>query len=294
VPSPLLFDEAFLHKLEQLSVVSKRMASGQIRGQRKTRRAGSGMEFADHRDYFPGDDLRRLDWNIYGRLERPLVRMFDEDEDLPLYLLLDTSASMGVGNPTKLRLAMQTTAALAYVGLVNLDRVALYPMGETLGDGLGPVRGKAQVHHLLKLLEAQRAAGRTDLRTAVARFISRHRRRGPVVVVSDYYAPTGHEEALDRLRYSRFEPFVVQITAPEEASPAFSGDVVLVDMETGEEREVTITPAVRASYLRAYQARREKLDRFCRQRAIPCFQVSSDFSFEDLVLRIFRTGGILT
>jgi uncharacterized protein (DUF58 family) len=287
------FDEVFLRKLEQLAVVAKRALAHQGRGERPTKRVGTGIEFADHRDYVPGDDLRHLDWNLYGRLERPLVRMYDEDEDLPLYLLVDSSASMGLGAPAKLDLARQTAAALAYVALTNLDRVALYPAAEGLGSGLGIVRGKAQIHPLLELLSSVRAGGKTDLGAAVSGLVQRHRRRGVVVVISDFYDPAGCEQGLDRLRYGRFEPVVVQITAADEAAPHLRGEVTLIDAETGEERVVTITPAVAEGYRQRYAARQRALARFCRERAIPCFQVSSEHPLEDLVLRVLRSGGVL-
>jgi uncharacterized protein (DUF58 family) len=291
-PGP--FDETFLRKLERLAVVAKRVVALHGRGERRTRRVGSGIEFADHRDYVPGDDLRRLDWNLYGRLERPLVRMFDEDEDLPVYLLVDASASMGLGGPPKLRLARETAAALAYVALTNLDRVAVYPAAQGLGTGLGLLRGKAQIHPILTLLASLRAGGRTDLAAAVSGLVQRHRRRGVVVVISDFFDPAGAEQGLGRLRYGRFEPVVVQINAPDEAQPALRGEVTLVDAETGEERPVTVTSAVAEAYRERYQARLRGLARFCRERAIPCVQVSSEHSLEDLVLRVLRSSGILS
>jgi uncharacterized protein (DUF58 family) len=287
------FDEAFLRKLERLSVVAKRVLAGGARGERRTRRTGTGLEFADHRDYVPGDDLRRLDWNLYGRLERPLVRLYDEDEDLSLHLLLDASASMGLGAPPKLALALETGAALAYVGLANLDRVSVHPVRDGLAGGVGPLRGKGQVHAVLGALRAVEAAGRTDLRLAVTQFLARQPRRGVCVLISDFFDPHGAEQALDRLRYGRFDPVVVQIVAPEEARPQLRSDVVVVDVETGEERELTVTPAVQREYVRRFEARQRALDRFCRERAIPCFQVQSTASFEDLVLRLFRVGGLL-
>jgi uncharacterized protein (DUF58 family) len=289
----LEFDDAFLRKLERLAVVAKRVAALHGRGERQTRRVGSGIEFADHRDYAPGDDLRHLDWNLYGRLERPLVRLFDEDEDLPVYLLVDTSASMGLGRPSKLGLARAVAAALAYVSLTNLDRVAVHAASDGLASGLGLVRGKGQIHPFLDLLASWQPAGRTDLGAAVTSLVQRHRRRGVVVVISDFYDPIGFEQGLDRLRYGRFEPVVVQITAPDEAAPALRGELTVVDVETGEERAITITPGVAASYRQRYEARLRGLARFCRERAVPCFQVTSEQPLEDLVLRILRTGGLL-
>jgi uncharacterized protein (DUF58 family) len=296
-PAPLArFDETFLRKLERLAVIAKRAGRGLGRGERRVRRSGVGLELADHRSYTPGDDLRRLDWNLYGRLERPFVRLFDEDEDLPLYLLVDASASMSFGVPSKLRLAVEIAAALAYVGLSNLDRVAVYALDETLTAGLGPQRGRAQVQPLFAVLASLQPAGRTNLRAAIDRFIGRHGRRGTVVLLSDYFDGTASGDAgdaIDRLRYNRFAPVVVQITAPEEHDPELERDVVVVDAETGAERALTVTPAVRAAYQRGLVGRQEALALSCRRRALPYFQVRSDQAFEDVVLRLFRGGGLL-
>jgi uncharacterized protein (DUF58 family) len=292
-PDAHRFDQAFLRKLERLAIVSKRVARGFAPGERPTRRSGAGLEFADHRAYAPGDDLRRLDWNLYGRLERPLLRLFDEDEELPLHLLVDTSASMGFGAPTKLRLAVEIAAALAYVGLANLERVAVHALAETLGDGLGPQRGRAQVQPVFAFLAALSARGRTNLRAAIDRFVPRYRRRGIAVLLSDFFDPAGSEEAIDRLRASRFLPVVVQITAPEEHAPALDQDVLVIDAETGLEQALTITPAVRAAYQQRFGERQIALARACRQHGVPCFQVRSDQAFEEVVLRLFREGGLL-
>jgi uncharacterized protein (DUF58 family) len=293
-PSPIPpFDEAFVAKLAKLAVLAKRVQAGAARGQRRTHRSGSGLEFADHRDYVPGDDLRRLDWNVYGRLERPLVRLYDEDDELSLYLLVDRSASMGIGRPAKLALAAQTAAALAYVGLASLDRVTMHPIDDELGTGFGPRRGRGVVPEALAFLEALRPAGRTDLRAVVTRFLARHRQRGVVVILSDFFDVRGCDAALDGLRTRRFEPVVVQITASEDGAPELDDQVVIVDVETGLEQEMTITRTVRDDYRRRYDGRLRALDRYCRQRGIPCLQIPSTTSFEDLVLRLFRTSGIL-
>jgi uncharacterized protein (DUF58 family) len=292
-PEPGRFDEAFVRKLERLALVSKRVARGLAHGERRTRRSGAGLEFADHRAYTPGDDLRRLDWNLYGRLERPLVRLFEEDEELPLHLLVDTSASMGFGAPTKLRLAIEIAAALAYVGLANLERVAVHALDRTLGESLGLQRGKAHVQPVFAFLTALRARGRTDLRAAIDRFVTRHGRRGIAVLLSDCFDPAGSEQAIDRLRASRFLPVIVQITAPEEHAPELDQDVLVVDAETELERTLTVTPAVRAAYQQRFAERQAALARACRRQGVPCFQPRSDQPFEEVVLRLFREGGLL-
>jgi uncharacterized protein (DUF58 family) len=292
---PARFDETFLRRLESLRLVTKRASLGQLRADRRSRRRGAGIEFADHRDYVAGDDLRILDWNLYGRMERLLVRLFEEDEDLAIDVLVDTSASMGLGTPAKLDLAAQVSAALAYVGLASLDRVAVTAVDDGLGEGLPPARGKSQILPLLRFLEGLEAGGRTSLARAARALLARRgrHRRGLVVLVSDFYDPAGYREALDLLRWARLELVVIQISAPEEAHPSVRGEVTLADAETGEEREVTISPAALAAYERRHTALVRGLEGYCRERGVPCFAVTSDQTFETVVLRVFRAGGLL-
>lgn len=211
-----LFDDRFLKTLEHLHMVSRKVFSGNLRAERRTRKVGSGIEFADHRTYARGDDFRYIDWNLYGRLDKLLLRLFEEEEDLYIYLLIDVSDSMAIGNPLpKLHYAMQVGAALAYVGLANLDRVALIPF-----------------------------AGRL----------------------------------IDRLR---------------EASPKLHGDLALVDCETGDTREVTVSKSLLEAYEREHEKYCKELEAYCTKYALPFFRTHTQIPFDELVLRIFRSGGFL-
>jgi uncharacterized protein (DUF58 family) len=291
------FDERFLRKLESLVMTIRRSArmSGLMRANRASKRVGAGLEFADHRDYAAGDDLRYIDWNLYGRLDRLALRLFQEEEDLLVEVLVDASASMGVGSPPKLDLALQIGAALAYVGLANLDRVALSPLGDDDAPVLPPARGKGAILPILRFLGDVRASGRTGLAAAVRAFLGRRRRRrrGLAIVISDFYDPAGHRAALDLLRHHRLEVVAIQVSAPQELAPELLGDVELRDVETGESRELTISPAVVAAYRKRHQALLRDLEGYCRERAIPCFTVVSDQAFDAAVLRMFRAGGLL-
>ncbi len=289
-----LFEEAFLRKLQQLSIVAKRVAHGSGRGERKTRRSGAGLEFADHREYSAGDDLRRIDWNLYGRIGRPLVRLFDEEEELAMYLLVDSSASMGIGARPKLQIACETAAALAYIGLGGRDRVAVHPFAAELADGVGPLRGRQRIHPVLSLLDQLVPAGRTDLALAAAAFVGRHRRKGVVIILSDFFDPAGTEPALDRLRAHRFEPVLVHITAWEDRRAPDDDDLMVVDSESGQEYVVTLDEEARLAYEREVGARLEALQRFCRQRSVSCFPVSAEQAFDGVVLRLLHAGGLLT
>jgi uncharacterized protein (DUF58 family) len=292
------FDERFLRRLESLALTirrSARLSAGLLRANRASRRVGAGLEFADHRDYAAGDDLRYLDWNLYGRLGRLALRLFQEEEDLLVEVLVDASASMSVGSPPKLDLALQIGAALAYIGLANLDRVALSPLGDDQAPALAPARGKGAILPILRFLGGVRAGGRIGLAAAVRAFLARRRRRrrGLAIVISDFYDPAGHRAALDLLRHHRLEVVAIQVSAPQELAPDLRGDVELRDVETGETRELTISPSILADYHRRHQALLRELEGYCREREIPCFPVVSDQAFDAAVLRMFRAGGLL-
>jgi len=289
-----LFDEAFLKKLEYLAIVSRKVFAGRLRAERRSRKTGAGIEFADHRDYAPGDDIRYLDWNLYGRMGKLLLRLFEEEEDLHVYLLLDASGSMRTGRPPKLHYGMQLAAALAYVTLSNLDRVSIVPFGgEERRDPLPPARGKGRIFKVFEFLREVEATGRTDLREAAAALVHRHKRRGLVAVVSDLYDPDGVEAALNLLRHHKFEPVVIHVFDEREAKPDVKGDLELIDCESGERREVTISPRILVEFAREHEKYLAEVDAFCTARAIPYFRAPTSTPFDELVLQIFRRGGLL-
>ncbi|HJZ87142.1 MAG TPA: DUF58 domain-containing protein [Polyangia bacterium] len=289
-----LFDEQFLKKLEYLAIVSRKVFAGRVRAERRSRKVGAGIEFADHRDYAPGDDIRYLDWNLYGRLEKLLLRLFEEEEDLHVYLLTDASGSMRTGHPPKLEHAMKLAAALAYVALSNLDRVSIVPFGgEEKRDPLPPARGKGRIFKVFNFLRELEASGRTHLYDAAAELVHRHKRRGLVVLTSDFYDPDGVEGALNVLRHHRFEPIAIHVYDPREARPELKGDLEIVDCETGEARPVTISSKVLAAFAREHERYLADIESFCASRAIPYFRAPTDLAFDELVLQIFRRGGFL-
>ncbi len=287
------FDEQFLKKLEYLYVVAKKVFVGRIRAERRSRKTGSGVEFADHRNYAAGDDLRYLDWSVYGRLDKLLLRMFEEEEDLHIYILIDASASMRANG--KLDYAERICAALAYIGLAKLDRVSIVPFGGGAGgERLPPARGKAQIFKVFQFLSALDAAGPTELSRALESFVHQNKRRGLCIVISDFYDPAGYEEGLNLLRYHRFEPTVLQVWSQAEARPSLRGDLQLVDVESGETREVTVTERQLAAFARAHAEYCARLESFCAARALPYYRADVAVPFEDLVLRMFREGGFLS
>lgn len=289
-----LFDEAFQKRLEYLAVVSRRIVAGRNRADRKSKRTGGGVEFADHREYSPGDDFRFLDWKVYGRLGRLLLRLYQEEEDLSVYLLVDSSASMGVGTPSKLRYAKKLAAAIAYIGVSHLDRVSVMTLRDGLSARLPPTRSKGRIFGVFEFLRDVKAEGKTDLARAARTFVAQNKRRGVVILVSDLFDPNGFETALNTLRYAKFEPYVIQLTSATDRADNVYGDVVLVDAETGEEREVTLTAALIAQYKQAYAALCAQIRDLCTRKQVPLFTIDVESDLEDAVLRMLRHGGLVS
>jgi uncharacterized protein (DUF58 family) len=288
-----LFGDDFQRKLDYLALVSKRVFAGRMRAERRTKKSGSGVEFADHRDYQPGDDFRYLDWNVYQRFERLLLRLYEEEEDLAIYLIVDASASMGFGGGKKLRYAKRLAAALAYVGLANLDRVSIIGTNDRVMERMPTTRGKARIFKVFRFLTELEPSGTTNLGDALKTFVAQNKRRGLAVLLSDLYDPAGFEQGINVLRYNKFEPFVVHVVDPTEARPQLQGDVLLYDCETGDEREVTVTPKVLAKFAAAHAEYTQAVARFCATRQVSYIEADVAVPFDELILRVFRRGGFL-
>jgi uncharacterized protein (DUF58 family) len=288
-----LFDDEFQRKLDYLALVSRRVFAGRMRAERRTKKSGSGVEFADHREYQPGDDFRYLDWNIYQRFDRLLLRLFEEEEDLAIYFIVDASASMAFGSGEKLRYAKRVAAALAYVGLANLDRVSIVSTSDHVMDRMPQTRGKARIFKVFRFLRELEPAGVTDLEASLKSFVAQNKRRGLAVLISDLYDPRGEGRGINVLRYNKFDPFVVHVVDPKEARPKLHGDVLLYDCETGDEREVTVTQKVLDRFAQIHKSYTEEIARFCTARQVPYIRADMDVPFDELILRVFRRGGFL-
>lgn len=296
-PLPLadddLFDEEFQRKLEVLAIVSRKLARGKTRAERRSRKIGSGIEFADHREYVAGDDFRYLDWSLYARTGRLLLRLYEEEEDLSVYVLLDVSRSMSIGAPAKLDYAKRIGAALAYIALANLDRVSIVTFSNDVEARLPPTRGKNRIFKVFEFLRPIVADGRTGTADAMRTFVAQNKRRGVAILISDLYDPNGFQGGINTLRYANFEPFVIQVFDPIEVRPPLHGDVRLVDNETGEVREVTITPRVLERYAAAHAEYRSRIQDFCTAKQVPYFAVETSTPFDEAILDILRRGGLI-
>ena len=298
----MFFDSVFLAKLERLHLLSRRAFAGQSRAERRSHKLGSSLEFADYRNYTVGDDLRSVDWNIYGRSDKLFLKLFEEEEDLHIYLLVDASASMRwtAADPrtgaslraSKFDLARRVAGALAYIGLANLDRVNIQYFTKSLDGELGLGRGKSHFHRALQYLDRLPAdAGQTNLARGLRAFGQKTKRRGLALILSDFFDPRGYEEALAYLLYQRFEIQLIQVLDPAELNPRLRGDLRLTDSETGQSYEVTANEGLLRAYEREVTGFIDGLERFCRKRQIGYRRATTDVPFEDFVLRMLRTGG---
>ncbi len=290
-----LFDSEFLKKLEYLSLVSRRVFRGQLLAQRRTMQLGGGIEFADHREYTPGDDFRYLDWNVFARHDELLLKRFQEEEDLHVYILLDCSRSMGFGEPVKFDYARQVAAALAYIALADLDRVSVIAFADRIVAEFPLTRGKGRILSLMKFLEGLEVRdGLTDLARSAENFVRRSQRRGLAVVVSDLFDPGGYERGLDVLRHHRYEPHVVQVFDRRELDPGMKGDVELLDVESGAVEKVTVTERNLRQYRKIFEAFLESVRAYCTKYGVGGTRSTTDVPFDELILRMMREAGALT
>jgi uncharacterized protein (DUF58 family) len=291
-----LFDDEFLRQLELLQVIARRLIRGRQRAERKTKKVGSGLEFADHREYSPGDDIRSVDWGVLARLGSTLVRLFEEDEDLPLRLVVDVSDSMLTKDGHKLIYAQKIAAALAYVGLAGLDRVGLTAFSGKVHETLPAIRGKGRIFRVFEFLKNSKIGGPTDIYAGCKRVAAESSLPGVTVVLSDFYDLQGAFDGLNLLRFRKHEVVAIQVLDPIEANPVdtgLRGDVTLVDVEGDDSRDVTLSAALLKAYAEAHERFCTTLENKCRARGMPFFRASIDEPFDDLVLRIFRLGGVL-
>jgi uncharacterized protein (DUF58 family) len=288
-----VFDDEFLRRLDELAIVSRKLAVGRAKGERRTLRKGAGVEFVDYRPYAVGDDLRYVDWNIYSRLNRLVLKLFVEEEDLCLHLLLDGSASMRFGQPAKFDYACQVAAALGYIGLTNLERVAFGLFADSMTRTLRPRRGRGQILPLLHFLQEVEAAGATATNASLTDYAVRSRVPGVAVVLTDLLDPGGYADGLKALQQRRFEVFVLHVVSEDELQPGLAGDLTLLDAEGGESRQVSVDRRAIERYQERLRQHFAEAESFCTRHHMDYLRTSTAVPFQDLVLRHLRQGGFL-
>jgi uncharacterized protein (DUF58 family) len=287
-----LLSPDFLRKIEQLFLVARRVFPGRLRGERRSTKRGSSVEFADYRDYSIGDDFRRVDWNVYARLERLFLKLFVEEEDLNVYILLDASKSMDFGSPTKLLYGKRIAAALSYIALCNFDRVGLAALSDGAAATLRPKRGKGSAISIFRYLESIRPSGPTCMAEAIRDFSLRTSQPGLVIVISDFFDPESRV-ALNSLVSRKFDVMVLHLLDEEEVKPTIVGDLLLVDSEAGGKREVTITPSLLKRYRQRFAEFCKEIEDYCTQYGCSYIRVTNGTPFEEFILNYLRQRGAL-
>lgn len=296
MPNALLSPE-LLRRLEQFQLLAQRRAKSSMKGERRSRARGQSVEFADYRNYAPGDDFRYLDWNLFGRLEKLFLKLYEEERELPVTIYLDASESMAFGTPRKFDFARQVAAAIGYVALCGFDRVTVLAFPDALGEGavrgaLRSVRGRKSALQFFENLSQVTAQGTATLNEALRRGALMARHAGLAILLSDFLDPAGYESGLTALVGRGFHVNAVQILSPEEVNPASFGDLRLIDSETGAKQEITFGRYRLAAYQQTVQNFCQRLREFCQGRGIHFFTATSDTPLEQLLLRQLREAEV--
>ena len=290
---PTVFDEGFLRQLERLQLLMKKPVRGGLKGGRRSVKRGQSVEFADFRDYSLGDDLRQLDWNVLARLEKLFIKLYVEEEDITIHFLLDASASMVAGEPSKLLFAKRAAAALGYIGLASEDRVAVTALVARQGRRQVALRGSGRVFRLLAGLSAVQAAdGATDLVASVRHAAAQLTGRGVVVLLSDLLDP-GADRVIRELAATGSEVIVLHVLSPEELDPTLEGDVRLVDVESGDGIDVTVDLATIDDYKARLAAWQEGFAEIAAKRGVTYVPIATDIPLADLVFAELRRRRVL-
>lgn len=283
----------FLRRLARLKVETRMILGGVMKGEKRSRKYGTSVEFADYRDYHLGDDLRYLDWNIYARLERFFLKLFHEEEDLTVHVLLDLSASMATGEPQKAFYAKQLAVALSYLALTNLDRLSLTTFSNDLGPGTQLMRGRSHLQTVIDLLNSVSAGEHTDFEQSCRSFTIRHRSRGLLFVLSDFLDPVNLTEGIKRLAYHKHDILLIQLLDKNEVDPELRGDWALTDSETGDVVEVSVSPRLLSDYKRRMISYLDDLRTFSRRLGVGYILTTTDKSVEDFILKELVLTGVV-
>jgi uncharacterized protein (DUF58 family) len=289
----LLLSPDFMARLEQLEITSRKIHASRMKGERKSKRKGESAEFADYRNYVIGDDLRHIDWNIYARLDKLFLKLFLEEEELNVSVLLDISGSMDSGEPDKALYAKRVAAAMGYIGLSNYNRVNLYAYHESIAARLVGLRGRRNVAQMVKFLDDLPVGGKSHLAAAAKAFAMRHTSKGVCMVISDLLDKAGFDAAMRYLLGRQLDVYVLQILSPQETNPELTGDLKLVDCEDDDVAEVTISRSLLDRYKANLQAYCESVREYCNGRGIAYLLSVTNSPFETLILNYLRLRGLL-
>ncbi len=288
-----LFDKDFLKKLEYLNLIARRLVFGRQQALRASVKKGASIEFKDFREYSPGDDPRTVDWSVYARLGELFIKLFRQEEELDLRILLDASGSMDFGEPNKFDYARRLAAALAYIGMANMDSAGVTPFAAETQRGRERLRGRGRIFELFEFLTPLRASGQTDLAAVARAFCTHVRRPSLVVLISDFYGLREAQRAIDLLRFFRHQIYIIQVVTPWEQDPPLRGEMRLVDAESAGHEDLTVTDGMLRRYRRAFEGASSDLRRYAMRWSIGYALAQTDLPFETFLLQVLKRGGLV-
>jgi len=283
-----LLDPVFMSRLDTLDVMSRKILQGKLQGERRSKRRGQSVEFADHRPYVAGDDLRFVDWNVYGRLEQLFLKLYLEEQDLTVHIVADASASMSFGEPSKELFIKKLTAALGYVSLVNNNRVTISFIADGVTVQLANMRGRNYLNNMAECLLTTECEGPSNFDDACRQLAAGRIGSGVMVVLSDFLFKEGYDSGLRRLIGRQYDLYAIQVLCPQELTPDLSGELKLIDIEDADAAEITVSAALSKYYKRNLTAYCNELKGFCTRRGAVYVLANSADSVESLVLNYLR------
>lgn len=294
-----VFDNKTRAKLEQVMLWSSRIRAGTMKGERRSKKRGTSIEFADYRNYTRGDDLRRLDWNVYARLQKPYIKLLEDEEDLAVHILLDASASMNWPQEAantdthKFTYAQRLAAGIAYASLTSNDRLTLTAANSKGLQNFGPARGRARGVALLKFVGDLQSDGITDWNIMLKDYALRARQPGLCFIISDMFSPSGYMEGFNALLAQGYEVVILHVLSPDEANPPMAGDLRLVDVETGQGQEINLDPGMHQLYTARLAEWRNEIQTETRKRGAHYLSIETDTPWEKVILQDLRRLGLL-
>ncbi|MBE6870994.1 MAG: DUF58 domain-containing protein [Ruminococcaceae bacterium] len=294
-----IIDGAFLSALDAVSLNVHKPVNGYMGGNHKSKSYGSSIEFADFREYTPGDDIRRIDWNLYARIEKFYTKLWIDERQMHNHVFIDTSASMESGEPLKSDMALKLAMAVGYMTLRDMDRVSFFQLkNDKCTDVCGTVMGREGVYTTAEKLNTVDFSEDTDMEKAVKSCMTPGYANGISVIISDFFTESDWKAAVEYLLYLKREVVLIQVVSPQELNPEIDGKAFLLDSEALDiEDERNVKFDIDRSAIKAYYAalkyHADDMKKFCISREIPLITVRSDESIETIMYKKGLEAGLV-
>ncbi|MBQ9481464.1 MAG: DUF58 domain-containing protein [Clostridia bacterium] len=293
-------NDRFFSRLETLSLNLRKDLLGYFGGKHLVSKYGQTVEFADYREYQLGDDIRRIDWNLYSRFEKYFLKLFTDERQMQVQIFLDCSASMGKNDPKKSAYAVAAAAAMGFLAVHNMDKLSFNLMkGERSENPFGTIIGKNSFYRSVSELEELTFDGETFIHSCVTGCPDTSSGNGLSVIISDFFTDNEWKKAVDYLRYKNRQVLLVQILTPDEDDPAYDGRVNLIDSEAvdlsdNKNMKLRITRSMQRAYAEALKDFKHEIQTFCSKRGADFITVRTDIPIEKVLFGELLKAGIMS